>query len=126
MMAKKERKIMNKFIVGQTLWFVYNNTYSNRLRLDCEVTITKVGRAWLTLSSGHRIDKHTLEVDGKGYASDGRCYLSREKHEEEIAVAQEWKKFLRFLQAKGYRVPNGATVESIAQAMRILKLEGPE
>jgi hypothetical protein len=117
---------MNKFIVGQTLWFVYSHNYGNLPRSNCEVTITKVGREWLTLSSGHRIDKHTLEVDGEGYASPGRCYLSRKKHEEEIAVVLEWKKFLRFLQAKGYRAPGGATVESIAQAMRILKLEGAE
>jgi hypothetical protein len=114
---------MNKFIVGQTLWFVYNN-YGNRSRLNSEVTITKVGREWLTLSSGRRINKHTLEVDGKGYASPGRCYLSREIYEKRMATLKAWRDFSSSIDPRN--PPDGVELESIAQAMRLLNLENPE
>jgi len=112
---------MNKFIVGQTLWFVHCGTGGNRSHMDGEVTITKVGREWLTLSNRHRVDKHTLYADGKGYASPGRCYLSREIYEKWKAVLKAWRDFSNSIDPRN--PPAGVDLESIAQAMRILKLE---
>jgi hypothetical protein len=115
---------MSKFIVGQTLWFVYYKGYSSSPRPDCEVTITKVGREWLTLSSGHRVDKHTLIADGKGYSSPGRCYLSREIYEKRVATLKAWRDFSSTIDPRN--PPDLASLESIAQAMRLLNLEKPE
>jgi len=121
MMVRKKMRTMSKFIAGQDLWFVHNRSYGNRSMLDGYFTITKVGREWLTLSNGHRADKHTLEVGGKGYASPGQCYLSREIYEKRMATLKAWRDFSSSIDPGN--PPDGASLESIAQAIRLLNLE---
>jgi hypothetical protein len=114
-------KKMDKLIVGQTLWFVYYNSYSNSPRPGCEVTITKIGRKWIGLNNGHRVDKHTLYADGRGYSSPGRCYPSREHHETQVEIRKAWRDFSNSIDPRN--PPDGASLESIAQAIRLLNLE---
>lgn len=47
-----------------------------------EVTIAKVGRAWLTLSDGSRADIETLKIDNRGYGYQDQCWVSRSAYED--------------------------------------------
>lgn len=75
---------MEKLVEGQTLWFV-GASLGNFRNLMGPVTVTKVGRKWAELRGGaaiaglgrYRLNVETLAVDGAGYSSPGRCYLSR-------------------------------------------------
>ena len=57
---------MSEFNVGQTLYYV-RDYRPGRL-----VTIEKVGRKWLTIDIGIRVDKETLYVDSGCYAPGDR------------------------------------------------------
>jgi hypothetical protein len=106
---------MAELKVGQKLWF----NSSVRYYTSREVTVTKVGRRWAYISANRlRIDKETLVVDGDGYSSPGRCYLSRDEHEAEVAVRAAW----RDLQHKvsHCNLPPGVTVERIMQVCEFL------
>jgi len=124
MRTTARKKSMSKFIVGQNLWWVYENSYSNSPRPGCEVAITKIGRKWIDLDNGHRVDKHTFYADGRGYSSPGRCYLSREIYEKRVATLKAWRDFSSTIDPRN--PPDLASLESIAQAMRLLNLEKPE
>lgn len=102
--------------VGQTLFFApySNHTYSPK----GEVTITKVGRKWATLSNNCRIDLETLVADGGEYTPPGRCYLSQAEYEAEAAANNEW---IKFRQGLPYARPQGVTAEDIAAARKLLK-----
>lgn len=64
------------FQEGQVLVF----DPSDRRREPREITIGKVGRKWIQIASDGwadgRFDKETLVIDGRGYASPGRVWLS--------------------------------------------------
>lgn len=52
----------------------------------CEAEVVSVGHKWVTLNLGNpnyrfRIDDPQMTIDGRGYSSPGRCYLSREEFE---------------------------------------------
>ena len=104
--------------VGQTLWFKYDG-YSSRSGVDREVAITKIGRSWIYIDNGHRVDKETLIADGKGYASPGACYLSKKDYDEDVLLAREWRLFSRMIQ-DSYNAPEGVTVESIQKVRNLL------
>ena len=70
--------------------------------------------------SSSRIDIDTLKVDGKGYSSPGRCYLSREDYEMELQVSIDWGNFILRLPVTP---PPGVTVADIQAARTILHLE---
>lgn len=55
-----------EYTVGQTLWWEGS-------RYAYTLTIERVGRRWLTLDNGYRVDRQTLIADGGGYVSPGRC-----------------------------------------------------
>lgn len=70
---------------GQTLWLVPSRyRHSGEPR---EVTITKVGRKWLTLNNGYRAAVDGLALDGGEYSSPGVCYLTREAWGALLAAA---------------------------------------
>jgi hypothetical protein len=69
---------MHKLTVGQTLLFEAAPHSNSRGRGT--VTVTAAGRKWAEIEGfcTGRISLDTLEVDGRGYSSPGRCYLSKE------------------------------------------------
>lgn len=111
---------MTTYTVGQKLWFVPNDT---RRRPPSEVTITRVGRKWIETDSWYRFAIETLVADGKGYASPGRCYLSREEHERVAALARAWYEFRCKVNGQA-RVPDGVTIERVQQAEQLLFGDG--
>lgn len=110
----------DQYTVGQGLYFEWGR-YSSRNGRGEAVTITRVGRKWLELSNGHRVDKVRLVADGRGYASPGTAYLSREEREAQVRLQDAW----RSLRAGMGSAPgDGVTIERIAEAARLLGLEG--
>lgn len=104
--------------VGQKLWKVFHD---KRRGDPCEVEVVKVGRKWATLNRYHgRIDLETLSVDGGGYSSPARCYLSREVYELERSTEIEWAKLKSELLYKSR--PADVTIENIKQARNLLGL----
>lgn len=104
--------------VGQTLWYVpeYRNGYRPH-----EVEVVSVGRKWIGVSDGHRIDKDTLEADGGKYSSPGRCYLSREEWERIQGIRDAWSQLRRDVN-RHYTAPGGVSAEAIKQARALLGL----
>lgn len=84
--------------VGDVLYYVPNESKNHRL-----VTITKVGRKWLTINSSMRINKDTLSVDGYGYSSPGRCYRTEADYLEVSKRQELWRKIRGEVYA--YRIP---------------------
>lgn len=89
------------FTVGQVLYFRGNDSSARwgadrkRHRVMQEMTITAVGRKWLTVKRGvpgpeGRVDKVTLDVDGGDFSSPGRCYRTERGRDEADEVERLW------------------------------------
>lgn len=111
---------MADYQVGQELYFVPNSMVSRR-ESPHTVTITKVGRKWLTLSNYYRVDRDDLRADGGNYSSPGRCWLSQEEYEKACRLALAWEQFKLHLQ----NIPRPAmlTLDKIREARRVLGME---
>lgn len=108
----------SEFKVGQVLFWEWSS-YTHRRRENEDVTITKIGRKWLELSNGHRVDKETLVADGGKYSPAGRCYLDRAAREEESRAKKAWSDLKERM---GYSVPSGVSADDIEQAAKLLGL----
>jgi hypothetical protein len=103
------------FAVGQSLVFA---PYGKRHEV-LDLTVTKIGRKWVTLSNDYRFDPATLRVDGQGYTSPGRMYLSRDEYNTAVAITEAW----RLMQnAIDYVPPPGVTVADIEAARKLLRI----
>ncbi len=107
-----------RYVCGQELYFEPGR-YSNRKEAGSMVTITKVGRKWLQLSNGFRVDAGTLIADGGKYSSPGTCYKDRAAREAVVAAETAWSSLRHGM---GYTVPAGVTAAHIAHARRLLGL----
>lgn len=108
----------DKYTVGQELYFEWGR-YSSRNGGGEDVTITRVGRKWLELSNGHRVDKVQLVADGRGYSSPGTAYVSREERESQVRLQAAWRDLRKRMES----LPgNGVTAERVAEAARLLGL----
>lgn len=113
---------------GDTLWYVPENRrmagFGGEQR---EFTVTKVGRVWATVADPRktveRVHTENLRADGKGYASPGQCYRSREHYEEWQATSEAWGDLLRALERK-YYPPAGMTARRIRLALGLLRMGG--
>lgn len=114
---------MSELKVGQTLWFV-NSQYrnANEAGKGSEVTVEKVGRVWVQLSNGHRIDKESMVADGGIYSSPGVCYLTEGDHKARLELCAVWRAFAEKISP--HKVPDGLTIEDINFARLNLKLDG--
>ena len=101
--------------VGQTLFFRGRHAHKR----SEPVTITKVGRAWLTLSNGHRANITDLSVDGGCYSSPAQCYLSEKEFNDEVMLAASWQKFKDDIKYMKVTEPQ-VTIENIAQLRKML------
>jgi hypothetical protein len=109
---------MSEYKTGQTFWWVSNNN----ARTQSEVTVEKVGRVWLTLSNGQRVDKLTLKADGGSWASPGTCWPSKAEYDETVRLRTAWMSLRKQLN-DSWEAPNNVTVEDIKAAAVYLKLE---
>ena len=95
---------------GDTLYVVRNRREARNIRVG------KVGRKWITLDIGDRVDLETLAIDGGDYTSPGQCYLSLEhyKHEQRRAVA--WRDLCNCVN-RFDRPPSRLTTEAIERVL---------
>lgn len=105
---------MKNFTVGDTLYYVPNNMV--RRGNPKYVTISKIGRTWL-YCDGMRVDKETLVVDGRGYSSPGKCWLSQDEHEQHLLVKIAWNNFKIMVE---HHHPRDVSVEDIQEATQLL------
>lgn len=95
----------------------------NRSRGPREVSVVKVGRKWAEIDiRGYRIDKDSLFIDGHGYTSPGRCYLSRDEFEASDMLEKSWSQIRGFIDRQ-YRVPDGLTLEKVQEIARLLCID---
>jgi hypothetical protein len=105
------------YSIGQKLWYVPRT----RHREPHETTITKIGKVWIYLENGHRVDIAKLYADGGQYQSPGRAYLSREVWEQEVELIREWDSLSALLRNM-YSPPHAVTAADIRQAKALLRL----
>ena len=110
--------------VGQKLYYVPANRYR---RVDpTEVTVTAVGRKWVTFKDGSITERFALadprmEVDGGEYESPGRCYISKDAYESEQVLTRRWNELVKWVDRHKWGAPSGMTVERIDQAIAVLQ-----
>ena len=74
--------------VGQELFEVIQ--LNRRTPYTTIVTVVKVGRKFATLSDGDRVYLEDLYIDGKGYTSPGRVYLSAQDYHDDQFRRRLW------------------------------------
>lgn len=82
---------MTKFKIGQKLFRDENLNFQRGEACQSWVTIEKVGRKWLTVDYGERVNIETLEVDGGQYSSPGQCYLTKKEYDEKVVKDKIWE-----------------------------------
>ena len=106
------------FTVGQELFASFGR---NRHKNECTMTISKVGRKWLELDDGrYRANIETLDIDGGQDSSPGKCYVSKQDYDDEVALTEAWASLTRHFPL--YSKPKHVTVEDIEQAKKLLGL----
>lgn len=104
--------------VGAELYFVpYDGRYRHQA---APVTVLKVGRKWLNLSNGHRIDRDTFVADSGNFSSPGRCYNSAAVYEAERGADLAWSELVRELR---YSRKPKVTEVAVRQAAALLGIE---
>lgn len=104
------------FTVGQKLFYVGRNNAQSKQ----EITISGVGKKWLTIDNHLRLDIETLIADGGDYTPPGAAYLSEQDYLDLLALQGAWLHFKSLLSS--HRVPEDVTIEKINQAKAILGL----
>lgn len=107
-----------QYEVGQALYFVGTRRYNKEPRF---VYIQKVGRKWLQLDNGNRVDIETLTADGAGFVSPGQAYLNQEVYKARVKLQNAWDAVRRRVDDARY-VPPDMTVERISEALTLLGL----
>lgn len=105
--------------VGDKLYCVLTRTGGREV--PCYVVVEKVGRKWGSLDNRHRVDLETMELDGQGYVSPGKCYTSQTAYETERDLKATWSVLQRWIGDK-WMPPKGVTPGAIKQAAKLLGL----
>jgi len=108
------------YTIDQTLWFVpQDRRCKHQSRYD---TISKVGREWVAMKSGHRfrIDDPHRQADGKGYSSPGSFHLSKDDWDRQVALDSKWSVIAQHMRGIWSR-PDHITDDDMAQLSRILR-----
>ena len=101
---------------GDWLYVVWNRRGAHNARVG------KVGRKWITLDTGDRVDLDTLEINDGNYTSPGRCYLSQEHYDRKKRRASAWSG-LKFFVRDYDRPPSHLTTEAIERVLGELRGE---
>lgn len=102
---------------NQVVWFHFNY----RGWGGSEVTVRKVGRKWVQLSNGYRVDKETGAADGGQYFSPGTAYPSKEDWIRKQRRQEAWT-VLRLVIDQTYSIPESVDLQSIEDAATALGL----
>lgn len=108
--------------VGQTL--VYESR-DRRYGPVYETKVTKIGRKWVTLDNGHRINPATLWADGGQYSSPGRCWLSHKDREAYLARAEAWRRLSVYVHGH-LSPPENVTADNIELAGTMIGIDWGE
>ena len=110
--------------VGQTLWYVpHMQAYRARAARGYKVTVAAVGRHWATLEPaqpGWRVDVKAMRVDGMGFESPGRCYLSEAAWRASLDFDDAWCA-LRWAVSVPRRRPEHLTMAQIENMTKMLR-----
>lgn len=104
------------YTVGQKLWYVPTD---HRWGRQAEVTVTRVGRKWVELDSGRRVEIGKTHVDGGNYSSPGSLYESKEVYEASEALKEAWWELKRKMD-NIRATPSHMTLEKISQIEKIV------
>jgi hypothetical protein len=104
-----------KLEVGQTLYQPPSNIRGNGRTM----TVTKIGRKWVTLRFGERCTIDTLHLDCGVYIHQ-QLWLSESDYLQSIALSRAWQTLNRDMSA---RMKPGVTLEAINQARALLMLD---
>ncbi len=102
------------YVVSHLYWRARENVGGSLIR------VTKVGRKWAYLANHDRVDLETMCLDGRGFFSPGRCYLSEQHYEQVKATTKHWVRFKLALD-RSVMSPN-LTIEDIDHAASIIGL----
>jgi hypothetical protein len=98
--------------------FVVRHGYTKNPQGRME-TVTKVGRQWIYLARD-RFDCDSLELDGAGYSSPGKVFLSEAEYIETTEISKAWTALVRSI---SYTPPKGITLDEISSVGKLLRLE---
>lgn len=104
--------------VGDKLWFQSHVRYKN----SREVTVITVGRKWITLDNGFRINRETWTIDCGGYIAPGKMYRTQEEADAQIARTQRWVSIFRYI-CDRYNRPEHITDDDLATLERVLQID---
>ena len=110
-----------EYKVGQVLFFAS----SHRRGMDDFLTVTKVGRKWVSLSyaagdkSVYKVAIDSTWVDGGAYISPGRLWESKEAYDAYVLVEKEWASLKADLLYR-YALAEGVTLEDLTQVRKLL------
>lgn len=99
---------------------VITDPYSRTGRL-IDATVQKVGSKWVHFSTGQRAKVGSKHID-KSTGIGGMIYSSKQEFETEQALNKAWGDLKRAV-TNNWNLPDGVTLEAIAEATRLLKLE---
>jgi hypothetical protein len=109
-----------QFEVGMELYFVYSDS---RRGEPIYVKVSKVGRKWVNLDNGYRFDKEDTVIDGAGYSSPGRIYLSKEDYDNQCKKDLAIRAINKRTDFYSYE---GPSLEDVLAAAKLLKVPGYE
>lgn len=110
--------------VGDKVYFVRSG-HSGRTYPEW-LTVEKVGRKWVQLSRDYRLPIGSMYIDGRGYASPGRCYMSQEDYERHQLRRAQWQLIREFVDRRYGNPPEGCDLDAVANALGFtLKVEEP-
>ena len=109
------------FEVGQTLYLhrhIHGNQKGDPENLS-PVTVSTVGRKWISLANGSRFlrDDPRMGLDGHGYSSTGRCYITAEEFHRERAFNKALAELERWFADRRWTGPGTLTLENLEAAL---------
>ncbi len=119
------------FKLGQEVYLRYSEGRKHKDTDDLvSLYVSKVGRKWVELAvtpdrlnRHYRFDPVTMDVDGEGFSSAGRVYLTRDDYMAAKCRSEAWVN-LRNGVSRGYSAPEHLTLADIEAMQAILTGEG--
>lgn len=110
----------HNLVVGQGIYYVpHRHNGSGNAR---HLIITKIGNKWATCGEnrGYMVSLASLEVDGEGFTSPGRCYLTKKIYDDTCRLNKMWEDTLKLF-AHRYSRPAHITEQDIIDITAIME-----
>lgn len=97
-----------KFTVGQTVYYERNKGYQAHRTGVTPVSIQRVGRVWVYFGAishygQQRFNAENMRVDGKGYSSPGRIWLTEEDYKASVQRDYLEQKFVTLVNKRRHQ-----------------------